>query len=125
MRRRRYVPQLTALAFCLASTSLAAAEKGWFGFGFSADVDGVLNPTLRSIAITKVFPASPAAQAGLAPGDIVLEIEGIVVAGAKPDVLQAALQKPVGATLRLRVRHGGTGTEEVSMVAIKKPPEHS
>jgi C-terminal processing protease CtpA/Prc len=124
MKRRRAVSLLAAVSLWLGSASVSAAEKGWFGFGFSADVDGVFNPTLRSITIAKVFPSSPAAQAGLAPGDVVLEVEGIVVAGAKPDVLQAALQKSIGETLRLRVKHGAAGIQEVAMVAVKKPLDH-
>jgi predicted metalloprotease with PDZ domain len=123
MQRRRAVLLFTAIAVSLASPNFAATEKGWFGLGFSADVDGVFNPTLRSITVTSVVPSSPAAQAGLAPGDAVLEIQGIVVAGAKPDLLRAALQKSVGETLRLRVKHGTAETREVSMVAVGKPQE--
>ena len=120
MRRRR---ALLAATLLLLSATLWAAEKGWFGLGVSVDADGMLNPTLRSLTVTKVFPSSPAALAGLAPGDMVVEIEGIVVAGTRADVLKAAMQKSIGETLHLKIQHGATGAREVSMVAVRKPAE--
>jgi C-terminal processing protease CtpA/Prc len=105
------------------SATVGAAEKGWFGLAISVDADGAFNPTLRSITIVKVFPSSPAALAGLAPGDAVLEIQGIVVAGTKADVLKSAMQRSVGETLRMKIQRGGAEMREVSMVAVRKPPE--
>jgi S1-C subfamily serine protease len=123
MTRCRTVTVLTALAFLVLSATVGAAEKGWFGLAISVDADGAINPTLRSITIAKVLPSSPAALAGLAPADTVLEIQGIVVAGTKADVLKAAMQKSVGETLRMKIRRGATEIREVSMVAVRKPPE--
>jgi predicted metalloprotease with PDZ domain len=120
MRRRQALLAVTLLSL---STTLWAAEKGWFGLGVSVDADGVFNPTLRSLTVTKVFPSSPAALAGLASGDTVLEVEGIVVAGTRADVLKATMQKSVGETLHLKIQHGATGTREVSMVAVRKPAD--
>jgi len=120
MRRRR---TLTAVTFLLLSATLWAAEKGWFGLVVSVDADGVFSPTLRSLTVSRVVPSSPAALAGLAPGDTVLEVEGIVVAGTKADVLKAAMQKSVGETLRLKIQHGATDIRQVSMVAVQRPPE--
>jgi len=114
---------LIAVAFCLLSATLIAAEKGWFGLAISVDADGALSPTLRSVTITKVFSSSPAALAGLVPGDTILEVQGIVVAGAKADVMKAAMQKSVGETLRLKIQRGATQIREVSLIAVRKPPE--
>jgi C-terminal processing protease CtpA/Prc len=123
MTRRGAASLITTLALFLFSANLAAADQGWFGLGFSADIEGLFTPTLRSITITKVLPSSPAALAGIAPGDTVLEVQGIVVAGTKPDVFKAAMQKSVGETLRLKIKRGATEIREVSMVALKKPQE--
>jgi len=120
VRRRR---TLIAVAFCLLSATLIAAEKGWFGLAISVDADGALSPTLRSVTITKVFSSSPAALAGLVPGDTILEVQGIAVAGAKADVMKAAMQKSVGETLRLKIQRGATQIREVSLIAVRKPPE--
>jgi hypothetical protein len=67
MNHRPRLMLLTAAAVLLFSPlALQAAEKGWFGFALTIDADGILHPKLRSIKIDKIFPASPAANAGLA-----------------------------------------------------------
>jgi len=113
---------LAAAALSVAPTSLHAAEKGWFGFALNIDAEGLsLNPRLRSIKIEKIFPASPAATAGLASGDMILEIEGITVEGAKADTLKAAIQKSVRETLRLKIKHGADAPHDISLIAAPKP----
>jgi C-terminal processing protease CtpA/Prc len=113
---------LAAVALSMAPLSLRAADKGWFGFALNIDAEGVsLNPKLRSIKIDKIFPVSPAAKAGLAPGDMIVEIEGIPVEGAKADTLKAAIQKSVGETLRLKIKHGADASHDVSLIAASKP----
>ena len=59
--------------------------------------------------------------AEFAPGDTVLEVQGILVAGAKADVLKAAMQKAVGETLRVKIQRGAE-IREVSLIAVNKPP---
>ena len=82
----------------------------------------MLNPKLRSIKIEKVFPASPAAKAGLSAGDLIVEMEGIVVEGARADSLKVAMQKSVGETLRLKIKRGADSSQDVSLIAAPKPP---
>ena len=114
---------IAAAAMCLSALPLHAAEKGWFGFALSIDAEGIsLNPKLRTIKIEKVFPGSPAAKAGLAPGDNILEMEGIVVAGARANALKTAAQKSVGETLRVKFQRRGEEPHYVSLVAAAKPP---
>jgi hypothetical protein len=109
-------------AVFLFSAVALGAEKGWFGLGVSVDVDGLsLNPTLRTITVQKVFTSSPAASAGIVPGDTLVEVEGIVVAGSKADLIKAAMQKSVGQTLHLKVRRSTADIREVSMVAVPRP----
>lgn len=113
---------LAAVALSMAPSSLHSAEKGWFGFALNIDAEGLsLNPNLRSIKIDKVFPASPAAKAGLASGDMILELEGIAVEGAKADTLKAVIQKSPGETLRLKIKRGADAPHEISLVAAPKP----
>lgn len=98
-----------------------AAERGVFGFSMSVDSEGFfLNPTLRSIKIEKVVPASPAERAGLLAGDEVLEVEGRVVAGAKGREIQALAEKNVGETLKLKVKHPGGDVAALTLVAVAK-----
>ncbi len=112
---------LAAAILCLAMLPAHAADKGWFGFALAIDADGIFNPTLRSIKVDKIVPGSPAAAADLAPGDVVLQVEGIVVEGARADVLKAAIQKSVGETLHLKIRHGIEPARDVTLVAAVKP----
>ena len=119
---RIFLTVLIAAAVCMSPLPLQASEKGWFGFALEIDAEGIsLNPKLRSIKIVKVLPNSPAAKAGLAPGDNILEMEGIVVAGAQANALKSATQKSVGETLRLKFRRGADAPREISLVAVVKP----
>jgi C-terminal processing protease CtpA/Prc len=121
MNRRSRLILLVAAALLFSPLASHAAEKGWFGFTLAIDADGILNPKLRSIKIEKIFPASPAAKAGLAAGDTIVEIEGIVVDGAKADTLKAAMQKSIGETLRLKIKRGADASQDVSLIAGPKP----
>jgi len=123
MNRRSRLKLLVAAALLFSPLGLHAAEKGWFGFALAIDADGILNPKLRSIKIDKVFPASPAAKAGLSSGDMIVEIDGIVVEGAKADSLKTAMQKSVGETLRLKIKRGADAFRDVSVIAGLKPAD--
>jgi C-terminal processing protease CtpA/Prc len=122
MNRRSRLILLVAAALLLSPLGSQAADKGWFGFSLAIDADGILNPRLRTIKIDKIFPASPAANAGLSTGDMIVEIEGIPVEGAKADTLKTAMQKSVGETLRLKIKHGADASQDVALIAAPKPP---
>jgi C-terminal processing protease CtpA/Prc len=119
---------ILSLIIALSTLSLtqgtsAMDDKGWFGMSVSVDAEGIsLNPTIRSIKVVRVVPTSPAGSAGLIPGDSIVEVQGITVAGAKADVLKAAMQKGVGEALRLKVRRDTTAPRELTLIAISKPP---
>lgn len=127
--KKRKGRRLVAVGLLLAATlplSWAHAaddkEKGWFGLAFDVETEGFsFNPTIQSVKITKVAPASPGAGAGLAAGDQVVVLQGITIAGAKADDLKAAMKKSVGETLRFKVRRGNAEPFEVPLVAIAKP----
>lgn len=123
MNRRLPATVLAAAALLFSALASHAAENGWFGFALAIDAEGIFNPKLHSIKIEKIFPASPAAKAGLAAGDMIVEIEGIVVEGAKADTLKAAMQTSVGQTLRLKIKRGADSSQDVSIVAEPKPPK--
>ncbi len=113
MNRRSSLIVLVAAALFFSPLGSRAAEKGWFGFALAIDADGILDPKLRTIKIDKIFPASPAAKAGLSPGDMIVEIEGIVVEGARAETVKAAIQKSVGETLRLKIKRGADAARDV------------
>ncbi|HEY2802106.1 MAG TPA: PDZ domain-containing protein [Chthoniobacterales bacterium] len=118
MKRVAFAFLITLLA---AVSVVYASGDSWFGVAFKIEADGLFNATVHSIEVEKVFPASPAAQAGLRPGDVVLGIEGLTVAGASADELKKAMNKPVGATLRLKIKRGSSEPHEFTLIAARKP----
>ncbi|GAA0710376.1 PDZ domain-containing protein [Dokdonella soli] len=124
MNLRRILTLLLFLGLCVPLLSSAADEKGWFGFAVSVETEGFsLNPTLRSIKIEKVIPASPAAAQGLAAGDLVLEVQDTLVAGAKARELQATMHKAVGESLRLKLKRGDAEPYVVTLTAAARPKD--
>jgi C-terminal processing protease CtpA/Prc len=117
------VAVLTLLTFTLAPAHGEDA-KGFFGLAVAIDGKGfVLNPTLRSVTVQKVEPKSPAANAGIAPGDQIVEVEGKTVAGTKAKELQPLMQKKVGQSLHLVLKHPNGETFKVVLIAIARPAE--
>jgi C-terminal processing protease CtpA/Prc len=114
---------LSIVLFMLAA-SASAADQGYFGIGVSVDGEGFfLNPTVKSIKVEKVTPNSPAAKAGISPGDLLVEIEGHPVPGTKADVLKPYMQREVGQSTRLLVKK--TSGEVVSLVLVAAPKADS
>jgi hypothetical protein len=77
------ISAVTLIAFIRREGSRRKMRLLWLAI----DAEGIFNPKLRSLKIEKVFPASPTAKAGLAVGDTIVEVEGIVVEGATADLL--------------------------------------
>ena len=98
-----------------------AGEKGWFGFGADIKVDGILSPTLVWVKISKVEPASPAAQKGVAVGDEILQVDNTDVPGHKARELKPLMQKQVGETLHLRLKHANGETYSAALIAVQPP----
>ncbi|MBA3961888.1 MAG: PDZ domain-containing protein [Chthoniobacterales bacterium] len=76
---------------------------------------------MHSIKVEKVWPASPAAAANLVAGDVVVEIQGLKVDGAKADDLKKVMNKGVGDILRLKVKHDGKELRDGTLKAARKP----
>jgi C-terminal processing protease CtpA/Prc len=121
VRLRRMIAALLLLGAPLAW--VVAAEKGFFGLSLEVALDGAVYPTLREVKVVKVLTASPAANAGLQRGDLIVEVEGHPVAGAKASELQALIQREVGQPLRLRVQRGNMEPFTVTLIAVVARPE--
>ena len=121
-RRLHTLTLLTAFYLAISPLAVGADEKGWFGLEVSVEIEGFsFNPTLHAARIAKVLPSSPAAAAGLTPGDLIVEIQGFVIPGVKARDLKAAMHQAVGESLRLKVKHGTADPHAVTLVAIAKP----
>jgi C-terminal processing protease CtpA/Prc len=122
MRRRLAI---LSCAWALAAAGGALADDaGYFGFGIEVDGEGFfLNPTLKSVKVDAVVPASPAALAGVAVGDQVVEVESRAIAGAKARDLEPLLKKRVGESLHLRLKRSSGETYDATLVAGVRPPK--
>lgn len=125
-------PRLAAARRCfrlvtaaLAATGLSvavAAGSGYLGLALAVNGEGFfLNPTIRSIKVQKVNAGSPAARAGIAEGDEIVEVEGRPVAGAKARDLQPYVERNVGETVRLTVRKPNGDVRQLSVKTEAKP----
>lgn len=56
------------------------------------------------LTITEVFEASPAERAGLRPGDVILEVDGLATAGKSVEETVGLIRGPEGSSVALLVR---------------------
>ena len=119
-----------------AEQQIAAQEKppeddaGWLGIEFQALGKPVAKHLGISeggaILVTRVIPGSPAGDAGLAPLDILVAIDGARIAVNKESDLNTFIgavraQKP-GATMTFtREARGGASTDEVAVTLANSP----
>jgi len=87
--------------------------EGKFG-GIGVTVSMTEEGQLR---VVKLIPGAPAEQAGLEPGDMILEVDGKPIKGMDLAQAIALIRGPQGTEVRLLIRHV---TGEVSEVAIKR-----
>ena len=57
----------------------------------------------RGLRVAKVIPKTPAARAGLKPGDIIVSVEGRSIAGESSDLSTAKIKGPAGTEVRIGV----------------------
>jgi len=109
-----------------ASLGPLAAEgrvaRGWLGVGLQPVT---IPPTLRESAgqdqarmIVGIEPGSPAEQAGLLPGDIVLTLDGLALGDLR--ALRACLgPDSIGQSIEVRLLRGGTTETRAIVVGVQ------
>jgi predicted metalloprotease with PDZ domain len=122
INRRDFLTLALTVAVMLPLPVHAETNDGWFGVEVKVNTKGIsLNPKIRNVKITKVFPSSPAATAGITVGDSVVVIQGITVAGARANTLRAVMKKAVGEEIQIKIKRGTAEPYAVKMTAVKKP----
>jgi Do/DeqQ family serine protease len=122
------------IGFAIPSNMARQVVEGALGGGikrpwFGADGQAVTQDIARGlglqrpvgVAVTQVYPGSPAAAAGLAKGDVVLAVDNFEVDDPQALRYRVATLKP-GETATIKVFHAGA-TREVS-VKVTAPPEN-
>lgn len=85
--------------------------------GEYSGIGASLEKTKQGLLITNVFDGSPAAGAGLKPGNVIVTVDGHETAGPAIDVSIARIKGDEGTRVRLGVRRkGATQVDEVVVV---------
>ncbi len=93
-------------------------ERGWLGLSVQEAGEG----GVKAPIVVDVFDGSPAARAGLRPGDRVTAIGGRPVQRYQQILRKVALQQP-GATLKIEVMRGGKALELTATLAERPSTE--
>ena len=99
----------------------AQEATGTFGFVAKVDADGIFNLRLKSVLIQSVVPGGPAAAAGIAAGDGVVEVEGRPVAGALASEMSKLMKKAPGQKLVLKLKRAAGEPYVVELTAVARP----
>ena len=83
-----------------------ALSGSYTGIGVSVDVKS------GSLSVMQVFPGSPAAQAGIKPGDVIVAVDGKPTAGQTAAADVARITGPAGTAVHLQVQPAGTKRRE-------------
>jgi carboxyl-terminal processing protease len=87
----------------------------------------VIDSRDNQLVVQDVYPNSPAAQAGMALGDVIVSINGASTAGMTPDQAVNATRGPRGSTVQLGVRHANDTAvrdltltrEDIQLVSVR------
>lgn len=85
-------------------------EDAFFGIG------AFVNAVDDFVVISQPFPGSPASQAGLRPGDVLVGVDGQSVVGMPLDEVVALVRGPAGTTVNLLIERAGSDPVTVEVV---------
>jgi S1-C subfamily serine protease len=95
----------------------SAQAQGWLGLVFSYEREGTGARARERAVINEVHPASPAARAGLQPGDAIVRLNGRTDIEAQV----RSLRLQPGDTVRVRVERQRQRDRDVVIVAARRP----
>jgi carboxyl-terminal processing protease len=76
--------------------------------------------TKKGLLVRMVFAGSPAKQAGIGPGDLIVAVNGKTTVGKPADASTGLIRGPAGTSVTLGVRHHGTAPMRSIKVERKK-----
>jgi membrane-associated protease RseP (regulator of RpoE activity) len=112
---------LTGLLLMDNAVAVAGDSTGTFGLVAEVETDGFFTPRLKSVRIQSVVPGLPAAAAGIAAGDLVVEVDGRVVMGAGASDMANLMKKAPGQKLGLKLRRPRGDVYAVELTAVQRP----
>jgi carboxyl-terminal processing protease len=84
------------------------------GIGVAVDVKS------GRLTVTKVFPGSPAASAGITPGEVIVSVDGKPTAGQSASADVARITGPAGTTVRLQLQRT-TKPRRLTLTLTRRP----
>jgi len=119
----KYLLAVSLALVLVHSESTRAADQTPPKVGeFSVEVytDGFfLNPNVARIVVREVFPNSQASEAGIAPGDEIIQVEQLVVPGTKARDLEPLMEFKPGVPKRPVLRRSNGSQYEVTFTKSK------
>jgi len=102
--------------------SLTAYARG--GSSGGVGVQLMLDPASGKVLVLNTVKDGPAEKAGVLPGDVVVEVDGMEMNGATAEVVAAKCRGEAGTQLNLAVRHGGDGRADskVQQLTVTREP---
>jgi S1-C subfamily serine protease len=91
------IPMDQAIDVMQQLLSKGFVERGWLGIvpqPVPADISEALGLNASGIFVTAVFNGSPAADAGVMPGDIIIEVNGNALVDSQQAVQVISVYKP-------------------------------
>jgi carboxyl-terminal processing protease len=79
--------------------------------GHFSGVGLAVNEVPRGLRVALVYPDTPAAEAGIAEGDVITAVDGKSIEGVPADVSTARIKGPPGSDVELRLVEAKTGDE--------------
>jgi carboxyl-terminal processing protease len=76
--------------------------------------------TKDGLRVARVFPESPAREAGIKPGDVITEVNGKSIAGDPADVSTAKIRGPAGTKVTLTYKPAGKDSSETVELERRK-----
>ena len=112
----KVVNRLRSSLLCISLTFLLLASAHASGFSIAGGIGATLDLTNDGVLLRTVVPGSPAAIAGMQPGDVITEINSESVRGLDlPDVVPL-LRGPVGSAVVLTI--SGVGLSQPVVVEV-------
>src|SRR6202012_5335225 len=108
--------KLVLAAFVLALSCGAASATGYLGVQFVSVPQGA---NVNGILVKQVLPGSAAQKAGLKPGDIITQIDGILV--ANPQAINEVFGERKGGDKVVLTVAGRSGEHQVVAILAGSP----
>jgi len=103
---KKFIGSIAAIA-ALSAAVIAQTSESFGGLGIS------VYPGKKGASVASVLPNSPAAQAGLQAGDVIISVDGMPFSSVAPENQISMLRGSLGSPVALQVSRGG---ENISLL---------